>query len=211
MKSVNIYVKSRKRISTCESHLFQIVCNLCPGWLLCLMRMTSSKQGEFKLKEIFIFDPHDYHVTIIYKPVTSCIYISVGCLMTPSLVWLMSPWLTVCRMSGRKRRLPGTIEPSKEKRHCGADGCNDQLVGTSFAYHYRSSSDFDKLKVLRNLPRQLAEEELKTTDSHTAYMFRHNHSATNHPHWRNWFSTINWIGQKGLLQFIDIFDIGSLL
>ena len=87
-------------------------------------------------------------------------------------------------MSGSKRRLPGTIEPSKEKRHCGADGCNDQLVGTSFAYHYRSRTDFDKLKVLRNLPRQLAEEELKTTDSHTAYMFRHNHSATNLPHWR---------------------------
>ena len=87
-------------------------------------------------------------------------------------------------MAGRKRRLPGTIEPSKEKRHCGADGCNDQLVGTSFAYHYRSRTDFDKLKVLRNLPRQLAEEELKTTDSHTAYMFRHNHSATNLPHWR---------------------------
>ena len=38
MKSVNIYVKSRKRISTCLSHLFQIVCNLCPGWLICLMR-----------------------------------------------------------------------------------------------------------------------------------------------------------------------------
>ena len=73
-------------------------------------------------------------------------------------------------MSGRKRRLPGTIEPSKEKRHCGADGCNDQLVGTSFAYHYRSRTDFDKLKVLRNLSRQLE-----------------------------------------LLQFIDIFDIGSLL
>ena len=121
-------------------------------------------------------------------------------------------------MSGRKRRLPGTIEPSKEKRHCGADGCNDQLVGTSFAYHYRSRTDFDKLKVLRNLPRQLAEEELKTTDSHTAYMFRHNHSATNLPHWRahkpvakaipsiclltSWVSTINWIGQKGHLQFI---------
>ena len=25
---------------------------------------------------------------------------------------------------------------------------------------------------------------MKTTDSHTAYMFRHNHSATNLPHWR---------------------------
>ena len=24
--------------STCLSHLFQIVCNLCPGWLICLMR-----------------------------------------------------------------------------------------------------------------------------------------------------------------------------
>ena len=68
-------------------------------------------------------------------------------------------------MAGRKRWLPGTIEPSKEKRHCGADGYNGQLVGTSFAYHYRSRTDFDKLKVLRNLPRQLAEEELKTTDS----------------------------------------------
>ena len=31
---------------------------------------------------------------IIYKLVTSCIYISVGCLMTPTLVWLISPWLT---------------------------------------------------------------------------------------------------------------------
>ena len=31
-------MKSRKRISTCLSHLFQIVCNLCPGWLICLMR-----------------------------------------------------------------------------------------------------------------------------------------------------------------------------
>ena len=45
-------------------------------------------------KKFSYFDPHDYHVMIIYKPVTSCIYISVGCLMTPSLVWLMSPWLT---------------------------------------------------------------------------------------------------------------------
>jgi len=57
--------------------------------------------------------------------------------------------------------LPGTIEPSKEKRHCGADDCNEQLVGTSIGHHYRSRTDFDKLKVLRNLPRQLAEEELK--------------------------------------------------
>ena len=45
-------------------------------------------------KKFSYFDPHDYHVMIIYNPVTSCIYISVGCLMTPSLVWLMSPWLT---------------------------------------------------------------------------------------------------------------------
>ena len=59
------------------------------------MRMISSKQGEFKLKEIFIFDPHDYHVTIIYKPVTSCIYVSVGCLMTPSTT-----------MIDEKKRLP---------------------------------------------------------------------------------------------------------
>ena len=48
-------------------------------------------------KKFSYFDPHDYHVMIIYKPVTSCIYISVGCLMTPSLVWLMSPWLTGCK------------------------------------------------------------------------------------------------------------------
>ena len=80
--------------------------------------------------------------------------------------------------------MPGTIEPSKEKRHCGADDCNEQLVGTSIGHHYRSRTDFDKLKVLRNLPRQLAEEELKNLDPHTAYMFRHNHSATNLPHWR---------------------------
>ena len=45
-------------------------------------------------KKFSYFDPHDYHVMIINKPVTSCIHISVGCLMTPSLVWLMSPWLT---------------------------------------------------------------------------------------------------------------------
>ena len=69
-------------------------------------------------------------------------------------------------MAGRKRRLPGTIEPSKEKRHCGADDCNEQLVGTSIGHHYRSRTDFDKLKVLRNLPRQLAEDELKNLDSH---------------------------------------------
>ena len=87
-------------------------------------------------------------------------------------------------MAGRKRRLPGTIEPSKEKRHCGAEDCNEKLVGTSIGHHYRSKTDFDKLKVLRNLPRQLAEDELKNLDSHMAYMFRHNHSATNLPHWR---------------------------
>ena len=80
--------------------------------------------------------------------------------------------------------MPGTIEPSKEKRHCGAEDCNEKLVGTSIGHHYRSKTDFDKLKVLRNLPRQLAEDELKNLDSHMAYMFRHNHSATNLPHWR---------------------------
>ena len=63
-------------------------------------------------------------------------------------------------MAGRKGQLPGTIEPSKEKRHCGAEDCNEKLVGTSIGHHYRSKTDFDKLKVLRNLPRQLAEDEL---------------------------------------------------
>ena len=47
--------------------------------------------------------------------------------------------------------MPGTIEPSKEKRHCGADDCNEQLVGTSIGHHYRSRTDFEKLKVLRSL------------------------------------------------------------
>ena len=59
------------------------------------------------------------------------------------------------------RDRPGTIEPSKEKRHCGAEDCNEKLVGTSIGHHYRSKTDFDKLKVLRNLPRQLAEDENK--------------------------------------------------
>ena len=97
--------------------------------------------------------------------------------------------IILCRMvgegsRGRKRRLPGTIEPCKERRHCGADRCNEQLVGTSISQHYKSKTDFGKLKELRSLPRQLAEEKLKTLDPHLAYMFRHNHSATNLPHWK---------------------------
>ena len=97
--------------------------------------------------------------------------------------------LILCRMvgesnRGKKRQLPGTIEPSKEKRHCCADHCNEQLVGTSLGHHLRSKAEIDKLKELRSLPRQLAEDELKTLDSHIAFMFCHNHSATNIPHWR---------------------------
>ena len=84
--------------------------------------------------------------------------------------------IILCRMvgessRGRKRRLPGTIEPCKERRHCGADRCDEQLVGTSISQHYKSKTDFGKLKELRSLPRQLAEEKLKTLDPHLAYMF----------------------------------------
>ena len=94
-------------------------------------------------------------------------------------------------MSGRKRRLPGMIEPSKEERHCGADCCNDQLVGTSFAYHYRSRTDFDKLKVLRNLPRQPAEEELKTVECAPTQLIIHLslQNILSSTHWSLW-----WIG-----------------
>ena len=79
--------------------------------------------------------------------------------------------IILCRMvgegsRGRKRRLPGTIEPCKERRHCGADRCDEQLVGTSISQHYKSKTDFGKLKELRSLPRQLAEEKLKTLDPH---------------------------------------------
>ena len=96
---------------------------------------TSSWQGELKLKEIFIFDPHDYHVMIINKPVTSCIYISVGCLMTPSLVWLMSPWLTgiifdhrtlimhfTCSLQNGGAEKGGCLERSSHQRRRGTVG-----------------------------------------------------------------------------------------
>ena len=48
--------------------------------------------------------------------------------------------IILCRMvgegsRGRKRRLPGTIEPCKERRHCGADRCDEQLVGTSISWY----------------------------------------------------------------------------
>ena len=53
--------------------------------------------------------------------------------------------IILCRMvgegsRGRKRRLPGTIEPCKERRHCGADRCDEQLVGTSISQHYKSKT-----------------------------------------------------------------------
>ena len=90
MKSVNIYICEVKKT---DFHMPESFISDCVQFMPRLaalfdahVRMISSKQGEFKLKEIFIFDPHDYHVTIIYKPVTSCNYVSVGCLMTPSLV-----------------------------------------------------------------------------------------------------------------------------
>ena len=63
--------------------------------------------------------------------------------------------LTCTLQNGREEKAiawpAGTIEPSKEKRHCGADDCNEQLVGTSIGHHYRSRTDFEKLKVLRSL------------------------------------------------------------
>ena len=95
--------------------------------------------------------------------------------------------------------MPGTIEPSKEKRHCGADDCNEQLVGTSIGHHYRSRTDFEKLKVLRNLPRQLAEDELTRMGTF----------ISEKRHWAQVLvpATVNRFSQL----FIDIFEIGFLL
>ena len=85
---------------------------------------------------------------------------------------------------GRKPRLPGTVEPSKEKRQCGAVGCDEEVVGTSLPHHYRNNTDFNKLGELRRLPREQAAEELESLDCHMRYMFHHNHSASYLPHWR---------------------------
>ena len=78
MKSVNIYVKSRKRISTCLSHLFQIVCNLCPGWLICLMR----KKGFCSLLTSLILG---LYYKLNWPKRASAVYWLLGTLLYP---WL---------------------------------------------------------------------------------------------------------------------------
>ena len=84
---------------------------------------------------------------------------------------------------GRPHKLPGVVAPSKLKRRCGAEGCDVQVVGTELPQHYRARTDFKKLGQLRKLPIEVAEEELKGLDPHTAYMFRHKHSSLNLPRW----------------------------
>ena len=140
MKSVNIYVKSRKRISTCQSHLFQIVCNLCPGWLLCLMRMTSSKQGEFKLKEIFIFwstwlPCHDniqasdimylYFSWLSDDPISGLTYVS---LINRYSYWSQDLDIcishVVCRMSGRLTQVMAQPSRLLEKLKIKSRNCH---------------------------------------------------------------------------------------
>ena len=76
--AVNIYVKSEKRISPCLSHLFQIVWNLCPGWLLCLMR----KKGFCSLLTSLILS---LYYKLNWPKRASAVYWLLGTLLYP---WL---------------------------------------------------------------------------------------------------------------------------
>ena len=79
--AVNIYVKSEKRISPCLSHLFQIVWNLCPGWLLCLMR----KKGFCSLLTSLILG---LYYKLNWPKRASAVYWLLGT--------LLYPWFGIC-------------------------------------------------------------------------------------------------------------------
>ena len=76
-------MKSRKRISTCLSHLFQIVCNLCPGWLICLMR----KKGFCSLLTSLILG---LYYKLNWPKRASAVYWLLGTLLYPCLLYVVS-------------------------------------------------------------------------------------------------------------------------
>ena len=86
---------------------------------------------------------------------------------------------------GQQKQPAGKESQSKVKRICRAKFCKRVTRGTDLSKHYRSMTDFIKLKELQNMSKDSAEKIVKTVDEHTKFMVENGYTEFKMPCWKS--------------------------